>query len=555
MGEHRIALILLLVLCFMLVYFPDIHTVEANFFPPLPEPAFTIRSDGSVDPPTAPIHRDGNIYIFMDDIVGYTIIVQRDNITIDGGGYTLQGYGNSTGIFLMNRHRVTVRNTKISGFYNGIRLFGYMATSGNNILEDNLITDSYYGIQISRSTFNVLRNNRMNNNTRNFWIYDAFGAHPNPPNLYINDVDSSNTVDGKPIIYWVNEEGKTVPSEAGFVALINCTNMTVQNLELAHNGQGIVLISTHNSLITKNLVIQTDSGIFTYDSSNLVITENNLESNDIGIETHRFSNSSVSLNNLTRNGSGTSLVGSQNNVIFGNNVTRSTGNGVWLSGFNNNTIEQNIIAENDKDGVIVYSSCNNTIAGNTIANNGYYGVKIWEDSSENEISKNFIANHKVGVLIRGCVNNSIIGNVISENQDWGLHLADGSRNNVIYHNNFLHNQHEGGIQVLVTSTIDRTAITETGGLNVWDNGSSGNYWSDYTTQYPTATEIGDSGIGDTPFHINNDNIDYYPLMEPMEITEVPSNYEIPEFPTWIILPLLVMTLFAIIIKKRMFQSS
>jgi parallel beta-helix repeat protein len=514
MGEQRIALILLLVLCFMLVYFPDIHTVEANFFPPLPEPAFTIRSDGSVDPPTAPIHRDGNIYIFMDDIVGYTIIVQRDNITIDGGGYTLQGYGNSTGIFLMNRHRVTVRNTKISGFYNGIRLFGYMATSGNNILEDNLITDSYYGIQISRSTFNVLRNNRMNNNTRNFWIYDAFGAHPNPPNLYINDVDSSNTVDGKPIIYWVNEEGKTVPSEAGFVALINCTNMTVQNLELAHNGQGIVLISTHNSLITKNHVIQTDSGIFTYDSSNLVITENNLESNDIGIETHRFSNSSVSLNNLTRNGSGTSLVGSQNNVIFGNNITRSTGNDVWLSGFN-----------------------------------------ICEDSRENEISKNFIANNKIGVLIRGCVNNSIIGNVISENQDWGLHLADGSRNNVIYHNNFLHNQQEGGIQVLVTSTIDRTAITETGGLNVWDNGSSGNYWSDYTTQYPTSTEIGDSGIGDTPFHINNDNIDYYPLMEPMEIPEVPSNYEIPEFPTWIILPLLVMTLFAIIIKKRMFQSS
>ncbi len=557
-GDRRTKLILLLILCSLLVYFLDFHIVEANFFPPLPEPAFTIKSDGSVDPSTAPIYRDGNIYTFMDDIVGYTIIVEKDDIILDGGGYTLKGYrseGNFTfkgyadpaGILMMNRVGVTVRNMKISGFHYGIQLTGmFTLASKNIILENNLVEDNYYGVYMSGSWFTVLRNNRMNNNVRNFYVYDYVSVLPPAPNIFINDIDSSNTVDGKSIIYWVNEQGKTVPSDAGYIALVNCTNMTVQNLDLAHNGQGIVLVSTTNSLITKNHVINTGWGIFAHNSSNIVITENNLESNDIGISVRRFSNSSISLNNLTQNGGGASLVSSQNNVISGNNITRNTGNGLWLNGFSNSTLEQNIITENDDDGVIVYNSCNNTIVGNTIASSGYYGVKIWEDSSENIVSKNLIANNKIGILIRGCVNNSIIGNMITENKDWALHLADESKNNVIYHNNFLHNQEEGGIQVLITSTIDRTAVTETGGANVWDNGTAGNYWSDYTTQYPTATEIGDSGIGDTPFYINSNNIDRYPLMEPADLGTI------PEFPSWFILPLFLVLLLAVtIVRKRL----
>ncbi|UCC57982.1 MAG: right-handed parallel beta-helix repeat-containing protein [Candidatus Bathyarchaeum sp.] len=519
---------------------------------PRPEPAFVIRSDGSVDPSTASIHRDGNLYTFTDDIFGYTIIVERDNITLDGGGYSLQGYGNSTGIFILNRHGVTVRNMKISGFYYGVRIFAAFSapgTSNNNTLEDNLVTDNHYGVSITYSSLTRLRNNRMNNNTRNLWISDNVQVHPQPPNLYINDVDSSNTVDGKPIIYWVNKQDKTVPSDAGYVALINCTNIIVQNLDLAHNGQGIVLVFATNSLITKNHIIDTDSGIFAYKSSNIVITENNLESNDAGIDVRRFLNSSISLNTLTQNGNGACLVDSQNGVFFGNKITRNLGYGIWLHGFNTSTIEQNIITENDEDGVIIFNSCNNTIVCNTIASNGYYGVKLWEDSSENMVSENLIANNIIGVLIRGCVNNSIIRNMITENKDLGLHLADGSNNNVIYHNNFVNNQEEIGIQVLITSTIDRTAVTETGGANVWDNGTAGNYWSDYTTQYPTATEIGDSGIGDTAFRINSINIDRYPLMEPVDLGTI------PEFPSWTILPLLLMATLVVIIYKRNLPKS
>lgn len=54
-----------------------------------------IRADGSVDPPDAPIHRDGDIYTLIGNITSDTdgIAVERDNIVVDGAGYTVQGTG------------------------------------------------------------------------------------------------------------------------------------------------------------------------------------------------------------------------------------------------------------------------------------------------------------------------------------------------------------------------------------------------------------------------------------------------------------------------------
>ena len=516
MRDRRAMLFLLPILCFLLVCFPVCHIVEANPFTniPLPEPAFVIRSDGSIDPSSAPIHRDGDIYTFTDNIVGYTIIVEKDDIILDGGGYTLKGYGSEgnfslkgyadpTGILIMQQNGVTVRNMKISGFSYGIKitnLFSLACT--NNILENNLVTDNYYGVYMSGSWYTVLRNNSLNNNVRNFYVYDFVSVLPPASDIYVNDIDSSNTINGNPIIYWVNEQGKTVPSDAGYVALVNCTNMTVQNLDLAHNGQGIVLVSTIDSLITQNHVTDSDWGIFAHNCSSIAITENKLESNDFGIEFHDSSNSSILSNNLARNRSGVSLVGSQNIYFLGNNITRNMGNGMWLSGLRNSTVEQNIITESDEDGVSVYDSYNNTIVGNTITSSGYYGIKLWEGSSENIISENLIANNR-----------------------WGLQLAGTPNNNIIYHNDFVNNTNH-------VETDDSNGI--------WDNGEEGNYWDDYA-----GVDNNSDGVGDTTYVIDENNQDNYPLM---------NQFIIPEFPTWIILPLfLIAALLVVVIRKKMFH--
>jgi hypothetical protein len=74
-------------------------------------------------------------------------------------------------------------------------------------------------------------------------------------------------------------------------------------------------------------------------------------------------------------------------------------------------------------------------------------------------------------------------------------------------------------------------------VNIWDNGLEGNYWSRYN-----GTDSNHDGIGDAPYIIGENNTDHYPLMV---------QYVIPEFPTFLILPLFVIaTLLTVIIYRR-----
>ncbi|MGD6811070.1 MAG: NosD domain-containing protein [Candidatus Bathyarchaeia archaeon] len=496
-------------LSFILLFVFELQThnlATANFHSefPLPDPAFTIKSDGSVDPSTAPIRRNGDIYTLTDNITGYTITIKRDNITLDGGGYTLQGTGIkaknygmellNAGVYLQNRQGVTVRNMRISGFNVGIYMGTLFGDSSNNHFENNLLTENYYGISVGGSSC-VFRNNVMENNTRNF--NGGVKVDPRPLDLFVNDIDTSNTVDGKPIIYWVNKHGLTVPFDAGCVILVNCSDMTVQDLELSNNGHGIALFSTTNSLITKNNVTNSDSGMYIFDSSNLVISENNLNSNDNGIEARDSSNNNITSNSFTGNECGASFAGSQNNIIYENRFAASTRVAVRSNGLFNSTFAQNNIAGGNESGIELLYSGSNIITENRITGSGV-GIRLTENSSLNMVSKNLIEDNKNGVLVRDSANNSIVGNMIAKNSGWGIQLTSNylrSMNNLIYHNNFVENNNHG-IQANVTANPDMQ------GSNYWDNGVEGNYWSDHN--------------GGTPYFIVEGNKDIFPLLAPLE---------------------------------------
>jgi len=128
----------------------NIQTVKANG-------TIYIRADGSVDPPTAPIQRIGDIYILKWNI-NASLVVERSNIIVDGDGYTLHGSGTGKGIDLTATSNVTIKNMEIKAFAYGIRLYKPYQSSNNKILA-NLITNNTYGVWVFAS------NNTLSKNT------------------------------------------------------------------------------------------------------------------------------------------------------------------------------------------------------------------------------------------------------------------------------------------------------------------------------------------------------------------------------------------------------
>ena len=333
--------------------------------PTVAEWAIYIRSDGSVDPETASIQRIGNIYTFTENIYA-SLVVERDNIVVDGAGYLLQGTGSVRGIDLSHRSNVTIKNMQIGGgFVCGIYLqnssnntitenniantmdgiflqlssnnrisANYLInnlrggiliqdSSNNNIISANNIINNGGGISIYSSSDNKLRNNNMKNDY-NFEVYGTELSH------FVNDVDISNNINGKKIYYFVNERDQVVsPStfpDLGFLALVNCTRIIAQNLNLANNGQGLLLAFTTNSTITKNYITHNSNGIGLYSSSKNIISGNSITNNYRCIHLFKSSNNIIYHNNFINN---TKQV---DEFALGSNSARLSVN-VWDDGY------------------------------------------------------------------------------------------------------------------------------------------------------------------------------------------------------------------------------
>jgi hypothetical protein len=73
---------------FSIILLVGFWTLAFNVQPAKATGTIYIRADGSIDPQTVPIQRDGDIYNFTNNITG-SIWVERSNIIVDGSGYVL----------------------------------------------------------------------------------------------------------------------------------------------------------------------------------------------------------------------------------------------------------------------------------------------------------------------------------------------------------------------------------------------------------------------------------------------------------------------------------
>jgi len=131
----------------------------------------TIRADGSIDPPTAPIQREGNYYTLTADIVTDTdgIIVEASNIMFDGDGHLIQGNGTGTGILLLpdlvnetSLDNVTVKSTEITNFENGMYMPGVLPASGDFItISGNKMMGNHVDLHLDAFLYSTICGNSL----------------------------------------------------------------------------------------------------------------------------------------------------------------------------------------------------------------------------------------------------------------------------------------------------------------------------------------------------------------------------------------------------------
>lgn len=395
-----------------------------------------IREDGSITPLAAPIKHENGVYILTEDITCEGFVVQRDNIVIDGYGHILKGTEDGqaiVGIHLNSVSNVTLSNFRIQGFRWGLQI----SYGTSNKIIGCAISDCYCGIFIFQSSNNTLKNNSLAECKYGFDIHSPSSS----PEHFIHDIDDSNTINGRPVYYFINKHGLEIPPGAGWIALVNCTYITVRNQALTNNTKGILLVYTENSTIVGNRFVNNREAICLIQSSNNSITRNLILDSVYGI-----------------------FLGGSQNAIYENNIEGShreteegIGTGIFISGYLN----------------YIYK---NNLTGNEI------GITLADKATSNVIFENNILENEIGICVLA------------------VPFGKGAQNNTIYHNNFINNTRQ---------VYQHSGFAIPISINMWDNGREGNYWSDYN-----GIDNNGDGIGDTPYIIDENNRDNYPLIKP-----------------------------------------
>lgn len=316
-------------------------------------------------------------------------------------------------------------------------------------------------------------------------------------------------------------------------AVASQQNPTIQALiNAASNGQAITVPAGtyyENVLVNKSVTLTatSETHVYALNSTKHVfeVTANNVEivgftlsgANKYapgfdasewasGIHLHNVSKAQIYGNTIYNNTNGISLYRSNSNTMYSNTIKQNTmAAGIHLLWSDHNNIIGNTVTQNYY-GIFLRASNSNTIARNNVTKNGVphscAGIAIMTGGSNNIVEGNTIQDNiaYIGLELNGVYNTRVTGNTIARNPWYGIAVSAGvgdlttpiNNNNSLYLNNFINNT--------VQYYIDMST-------NQWDNGTRGNYWSDYK-----GVDLNLDGIGDTSYTLDTYNTDRYPLM-------------------------------------------
>ncbi len=206
-----------------------------------------------------------------------------------------------------------------------------------------------------------------------------------------NNTVRDNLVNGRPLVYMENTAGARIDN-AGQVILVNCTDITVENLHLSRLHVAVELVGSRRCCIRNNTVSGCMHGIALERSDDTVLSDNELVDDTVAIY----------------------LWFSQRNSVI-NNRLRHNNNGMRL----------------------FYRASGNVISGNELVDQ-VDAVTLTSICTGNLVRCNTIAGSAAGLTVTASPLNRVIHNTIRGSHDWGLCLAM-SHGTVVCSNIFIEN--------------------------------------------------------------------------------------------------------------------
>lgn len=238
---------------------------------------------------------------------------------------------------------------------------GFYPNSKNNTVNNNYFVDNNLmglaideiSIQGTKVYGNVFEDNGL------YGFYSVNLPITVSDNFFINDSVtipsfsgplliefSNNTVNGKPLVFLRDSRDIDI-SDAGQIILFNCSDCTVEGLDISNTDNGILIIRSSN----------------------------------IHLLNCSFSNNSI----------GMVIRSSENIQVLGSSIQGRNEIGIWLEQSQVNTLSNNHISD-ATIGIFLDSSNKNTVLSNQIEGN-HFGISVSSESSLNKIKQNNLFNN------------------------------------------------------------------------------------------------------------------------------------------------------------------
>lgn len=439
------------------------------------------------------------------------------------------------GIWLEGSKRNVIAGNLLSGNVEGLILRS--GSSDNSILENQIMKNGR-GLSLLGSGANLLRGNRMDHN---IWAFRVDREDPSATDdaPFRQDADSSNTVEGKGFCYLIGERDRFVSGEYGLLALVGCTNVTVENLALSNNSAGALIVNSSGCAARNLTLLGNEAGVRMLWTAGCGVEASRAENCTIGFLVQGgkddFIQGSAALGSSETgflvqgsNGAalrgveaseglvGISVVNSTSTTILQSRAVENSEEGIRLS-ISPRSVLNNNHASGNRRGISASGSDGTMVIRSILSDNQDEGLALHQLSAATVAGCKAFANGD-GVFLQAVVGSKIEGNNLSNNGRYGLRMSY-SRDGKVYGNTFSQNDLGGAGLIDCTGCIVRhNNFIDNGNLmlpqnavdngdNSWDGGPEvgGNFWSDHPVT---------GNPGSDPKPVPTRGMDRYPFQDP-----------------------------------------